>query len=111
MKSSRLEENNDMEENIIIDVRNLFRLKNLKKATNDAAIKGTRNLFRLKKVNKAIKYRILRDIRNLFEHEEEDYYKPVRVNNFWSNIYIEYKSKGNKKHNQLKNILIKLDHT
>ena len=30
---------------------------------------------------------MLRDIKNLFEHEEEEnYYKPVRVNNFWSNI-------------------------
>ena len=24
----------------------------------------------------------------------ENYYKPVRVNNFWSNSYIEHKSKG-----------------
>ena len=36
--------------------------------------------------------RIIRDIRNLFEHEEEDYYKPVRVGNFWSNNYMEYES-------------------
>ena len=41
---------------------------------------------------KVIKDRILKDIRNLFEHEEEDYYKPVRVGNFWSNNYMEYKS-------------------
>ena len=32
-----------------------------------------------------------------FEHEEEDYYKPVRVGNFWSNNYIEYKNKGDSK--------------
>ena len=38
-----------MEENRIKDVRNLFRLKKLKKETNDAAIKGITNLFRLKK--------------------------------------------------------------
>ena len=31
------------------------------------------------KENKAIKDRIIRDTRNLFEHEEENYYKPVRV--------------------------------
>ena len=56
------------------------------------------NLFRLEKENKAIKYRILRDIRDLSEHEEEEnYYKPVRVGNFWSNNYIEYKSKGDRK--------------
>ena len=41
---------------------------------------------------------MLRDIKNLFEHEEEveNYYKPVRVSNFWSNNYIEYESKGDR---------------
>ena len=43
---------------------------------------------------KAIKHRMIRDIRNLFEHEEEDYYKPVRVGNFWNNSYIGYESNG-----------------
>ena len=108
MESSSLEE-----ENIIKDVRNLFRLEKLEKETNNALIKGIRNLFRLKKENKGIKCRMIRDIRNLFEHEEEEnYYKPIRVGNFWSNNYIEYKSKGDKRknHYQLKNILIKLDH-
>ena len=33
---------------------------------------------------------------NLFEHEEENYYKPVRVSNFWNNNYIEYESKGDR---------------
>ena len=28
--------------------------------------------------------------------KEENYYKPVRVNNFWSNNYIEHKSKGDR---------------
>ena len=51
-------------------------------------------IFRLEKESKAIKDRIIRDIKNLFEYEEENYYKPVRVGNFWSNSYIEYKSKG-----------------
>ena len=32
---------------------------------------------------------IIRDIKNLFKYEEEDYYKLVTVNNFWSNNYIE----------------------
>ena len=59
--------------------------------------KDIRNLFRVKKEIKAIKDRILRDIKNLFEHgEEKDCYKPVRESNFWSNNYIEYKSKGNR---------------
>ena len=64
---------------------------------NYTAIKDTRNLFRLEKEIKAIKDRILRDIKNLFEYEEEDYYKPLIVNNFLSNSYIEYKSKGDRK--------------
>ena len=34
---------------------------------------------------------ILSHIRNLFENEEEENYcKPVKVSNFWSNNYIEY---------------------
>ena len=44
----------------------------------------------MKKENKAIKDKIIRDIRDLFEHEEQDYYTPVRVGNFSSNNYIEY---------------------
>ena len=49
-------------------------------------IRNVRNLLILKK-KKKIKDRIIRDTRNLFEHEE-DYYKPVRVGNSWSNNYI-----------------------
>ena len=61
-------------------------------------IKDIRNLFRLEKETKAIKDRILRDIKNLFEHEKEEkyYFKAVRVSNFWSNNYVEYESKGDK---------------
>ena len=55
MKSSRLEEDKDIEENIIKDVWNLFRLKKLKKEINNAAIKGKKNLL-LKREDKAIKY-------------------------------------------------------
>ena len=39
---------------------------------------------------------MLRGIKNLFEHEEENYYKPVRKTNFWSNKYIEYESNGDR---------------
>ena len=36
---------------------------------------------------------MLRNIKNISEHEEEEnYYKSVRVNNFWNNSYIAYKS-------------------
>ena len=82
------------EENIIKGIRNLFRLK---KELTYTAIKNMRNLFRQEKETKAIKDRILRDIRNFFEHEEEENYdKPVRASNFWSNSYIEYESKGDR---------------
>ena len=56
------------------------------------------NLFRQEKETKVIKERTLRDIKNIFEHEkeEEEYYKPVRVSNFWSNNYIEYEINGNR---------------
>ena len=56
--------------------------------------KYIRNTFRQKKKKK--KNRTVRDISNLFEHKE-DYYKPVIVNNFWTNKYSEYKTKGVKK--------------
>ena len=56
---SRLEEDKNIEGNIIKDVRNLLKLKKLKRNTNDAANKGIGNHFRLKKENKAINYRIL----------------------------------------------------
>ena len=61
-------------------------------------IRDTRNHFRLKKEIKEIKDIILRDIKNIFEYEkeEENYYKPLRVNNVWSNDYIEYKNNGYK---------------
>ena len=60
IKSSRLEKDKKIEDNVIKDIRNLFKVK---------------------KGNKAIKCKVIRDIRNLFEHEEEDYYKSVRKNN------------------------------
>ena len=90
MKNLKLEE-----ENIIKDIRNLFRLK---KEQNYTAIKDIGNLFRLWKEIKAIKDKIVRYIKNLFqnEKEEENYYKPVRVNNFWSNNYVENESIGNR---------------
>ena len=95
------------EENMIEDVRNSFRLNKLKKGTNDNTIKDIINLFRSERGNKAIKDRINRD-RDIYEYWE-DYYKPVRVANFWRNSYIEYKSQAIEKY-QLKNILIKLNH-
>ena len=48
MKSSKIEEDENVEENIIKNVINLFRLKKLKKETNNATIKGMSNLSRWK---------------------------------------------------------------
>ena len=50
----------------------------------------------MKKENEAIKDRVIGDTGNLFEHEEENYYKPVRVGNFWSNNQVERNSNGDK---------------
>ena len=62
------------------------------KPEEEKIIKDIRNLFRRENETKEIKYIIHTDIKNLFEHkEEENYYKPVRVN-FQSNNYIEYES-------------------
>ena len=44
MKSSKLKEDKNIKENIIKDIRTLFKPKNLEKETNDAAIKGIKNL-------------------------------------------------------------------
>ena len=44
---------------------------------------------------------MLRSITNLFKYkkEEENFYKPVRVNNFWNKSYNEYESNGDKNNN------------
>ena len=71
------------EKNIIRDIRNLFRLK---KELNHTAVKDIRNPSRIERETNAFKDRILKNIKNLFEHEEEENYsKPVRVSNLWSN--------------------------
>ena len=113
MKSSRLEEDTNTKDNTIKDVRNLFTLKKLKEKTNYTAIKYIRIFFQFEKYNKVIQDIILKDIRNFFEHEEEEnyFYKPVKVKNFWNNNYIKYKSNCNRKTLSVKNILIKLSHT
>ena len=74
-------------------IKNLFRQK---KKLNYTAIEDIRNLFRQEKKPKAIK--VLRGIENISEHEEEkeNYYKPVRVSNFWSNNYIKYESNSDR---------------
>ena len=69
------------QEKITKAIRNFIRIK---KEQKDTAIKDIKNLFSLKKEVKVIKDIVLRNIKNLFEHEkeEENCYKPIRVNNF-----------------------------
>ena len=73
--------------------------------------KNIRNYSQLQNENEEIKDRIIRDNRNLFQ-QEEDYYKPVKAGNFWSNSYIKYESNGDwNKNLQSKNTLMRLSHT
>ena len=63
--------------------------------------KKNRRQKRKKQNEKTIKQKIIRDIWTLFkqDEEEENYYKPKRLNNFWNNIYTEYESNGDKTRN------------
>ena len=74
------------------------KLKIQKQSEEDSIIKNIRNLFKLKKENEAIKDRIIRGIKTLFE-QEDDYYKPIRVGNFWNNNHIDYESNGDRNEN------------
>ena len=71
-----------------------------KKQSEENINKSIRNLFKLKKENEEIKDRIIRDIGTLFEQQEEkDYYKPIRVGNFWNKNYIEHESSSDRNKN------------
>ena len=61
-------------------------------------IRRKRRKKKKKHNERIIKDRIIRDIRTLSE-QEEDYYEPKRVINFWSNSYIEYETNGDKNKN------------
>ena len=88
--------------------------KKQKNNQKTAQLKISKIVLKQKKGNKTIKDIRIRAIKKLFEleNEEEDYYKPVRVSNFYNNNYIEYESKAIKiKQYQSKNTLMKLNHT
>ena len=53
-----------------------------------------RGIREKKYIKRLIKDTIIREIRTVFEHDEEDYYQPKRVNNFWNNNHIQYESNG-----------------
>ena len=55
VESSRLEEEKTIEDNIIKDARNLFRLKKTKQEKNDSVIKDIKNLFTSKAENSEMK--------------------------------------------------------
>ena len=65
----------------------------------DNIIKDIRNLF---KKDNGIKYRVLRDIRTLFESHEKDYYKPIRTGDAFSDNYFEYENNADKDKKLLK---------
>ena len=60
-------------ENIIKDIRNLFRPK---KKLNYTAINNLRNIFRVEKETKEIKDRILTDIKKLFMQWQITFFVP-----------------------------------
>ena len=41
---------------------------------------------------------MIRDIKTFFE-QEDGYYKPIKIVNFWKKNYIEYESNGDKNNN------------
>ena len=68
-----------------------------KKQSEENIIKSIRRFHKLKKENEAIKAKLVRDIRALFKQEEEsNYFKPIRVDDFWNNNYIKYENSGDR---------------
>ena len=61
--------------------------------------KKKKKIKKRSKMKEQNKDRIVRDIRTLFEQQEEDYYEPESVSNFWNNNYTEYESNGDKNRN------------
>ena len=97
MKIPRLEEDKNIEENIIKDVRNLFRLKNFKKEPNDTAIKDISLDWKKKRNQLKIKFlEMLEILLDMKKKEKIIINQPIRVSNFWSNKYIEYESKDDR---------------
>ena len=69
----------------------------------DNTINNVRKLFETEEKEeeeKIIKDKIIRDITTFFgQRNEEGYYEPKRVSNFWNNNYIEYEGNGYKNRN------------
>ena len=76
----------------------LRKLKIQEQSEEGNIIKNIRDIFKPKKENEAIKDHIIRDLRSLFE-QEDNYYKPIKVDNFWKDNFIEYESNCDKNKN------------
>ena len=64
---------------------------------NYSKLTRVQNVFKGQKIIKIIEDIIISDTRNVFERkEEEDYYKPVRVNKFYSENFIICEIMGDK---------------
>ena len=66
-----------------------------KKQSEENLNKSIRNNFKLKKEHEETNDRIIRDIRALFK-QEDNYYKPTRIGNFWNNFISNMKYIENK---------------
>ena len=62
----------------------------------DNIIKDIRKLFRKNKKDDDIKDKIIRHIKTLFESDKESYYKLGSIGNGFDSNYIEYESNGDK---------------
>ena len=83
----------------------------MQKESQDEVIKNIRNLFKLKIKKRTTKHKIIRDTKTFFQQQEEGYYKPVRVGNFWNNNYTEYENNGDRKKNlSIEEHLLKSNH-
>ena len=58
--------------------------------------KKKKKIEKKKQNEKIIKDKVVKDIRTLFEQQEEDYYVPKRISNFWNTNYIGYESNCDK---------------
>ena len=69
-----------------------------KRNTPMQTLYGRGKKLSIQKSQEQLKDRIIRDITTLFE-QGNDYYKPIRVGNFWNNNYIDYESNGDRNKN------------
>ena len=76
--------------------KKLFSLSRIERNTiEDNIIKDLKNFLILKKEYEGIEDRVIRIIR-IFESEEENFSKPVRICNAFSNNYIDYETNVDK---------------